>query len=69
MQHGDINPLLAGLRNALLKCATSGWDLLGFGALKGVDRHGSRVGVEALASCPLTIHPVPPSSTVRRRNP
>ena len=46
MQHGDINPLLAGIRNALLKCATSGGELLGFGALKGVDRHGSRVGVE-----------------------
>jgi hypothetical protein len=64
MQHGDINPFLARIRNALLKCATSGGELLGFGALKGVDRHGSQVGVEAFASCPLTIHPMPPWSTL-----
>ena len=63
MQHGHINPLLAGIRNALLKCATSGGKLLGFGALKGVDRHGSRCGVPGLPAC---AYPTPYAALVNR---
>jgi hypothetical protein len=37
-------------------------------AVGGGVGHGSRFGVEALASCPLTIHPVPPPSTVCSHN-
>jgi hypothetical protein len=31
--------------------------------------HGSRVGVEVFASDALILHPAPPSSTLRCRNP
>jgi hypothetical protein len=37
--------------------------------LEGTGSHGSRFGVEALASCPGILHPMPPSSTVSSRNP
>jgi hypothetical protein len=38
-------------------------------AVGGGVGHGSRFGVEALASCPLIIHRMPPSSTVCSHNP
>ena len=55
-----------------LRCWHSGSlpvDLVVVVLLEGTGSHGSRVGVEALASCPGILRHVPPSSTVSSRNP